>query len=540
MPVDLYQDPDFANSGQQQVAATGGPINLYQDPDFAGTNAQNMTAQPTGLGAYIRSGLNAVGQGGADVLSGVAKAGMGLANTPHNIVNLFSPQLAAHIPTSPINSGDINQIFGTQNPSLYGKFLQGVGQFGPFALGGEALGATGVAGDVATGAAYGGTQSQNPLTGALKGGALNAALGLVPGAMNLVGQGINYLKPQDYADQIVGQLSGGRSLEDNAKSLAQDVQNSFENQVNLGKAQYQPVFNAVGNQKMYEGMQPENSAYQSLDSDIPDSYDRGLKKLHQNFISDPTFQNAHLLQSQLGSTIRTAQSKNLSLSDQATVKDWQNAQNSLQSDMSNFLNSKNPDLANQYQAATQNWAQNVVPYIENPKISAIATGDITNPANIASIFKNPEPEVQKVASDLGDDANNKILYSMLGKTNAIKSPENLVNAFKNLDQQGLNSYVPQTLQQQIASLGSRIKARNAAQMVAGGIAGLGAVRPLSEFLPTSMLEPAAMGGGAMLGKSVGNALQKVMPSGNLGLSNALLQLYPALRSGVIPNVVGGQ
>lgn len=140
---------------------------------------------PQGLGARL---LNTLGSGGLDAIAGLTKAGMGIANAPHNLVNLVSPQLASKIPMSPLTGGGIDQLFGTQNRGLGGDILEGAGQYAPYAAGGEgllagklgagALGRLGAQG--LTGATFGATQSPNPISGALIGGGTNLALG-VPG-----------------------------------------------------------------------------------------------------------------------------------------------------------------------------------------------------------------------------------------------------------------------------------------------------------------------------------------------------------------------
>lgn len=146
-----------------------------------------------GLMGDARNFLDSLGSGSrdADVLSGIAKAGMGLANTPKNIANLFSPQLAAKIPGSPITGQDIDNVLGTQNAGIGGTILKNIGQYAPYLAGGEIAGLgkaaegapflarmlTRATGDAQVGGAYGATQSQDPLKGALTGGLLNAALG---------------------------------------------------------------------------------------------------------------------------------------------------------------------------------------------------------------------------------------------------------------------------------------------------------------------------------------------------------------------------
>lgn len=502
---------------------------------------------------------------GADVLAGVATAGQGLHNAPYNIANMISPKLASYMP-SPTNI-NFGQLFGVNAPNLGDKLLQGAAQYAPYMIGGEALipdvvksipalektpllnkYITSAINQAPTNAIFGLTQSQNPIAGAPASTAIGAAAALAPGLPKGIsftaGKITSAVQPQKYAEQILETLGGGNTLEGNAQSLAQDIQNAFNNRVEQGKALYQPVFDALGNNSIYEGLNPAASSYQALESGLLKN-NRDLNTLNQQFISNPTLQNAHNLQSQLGTAIRKLQAsdakQNLSVADRNTMQGYQAAQNALRSDINTFLTNQNPALANQYNLATANWAQNVTPYLENSKISQIAKGDITNPKNITNLFKNPEPELQQIVDDIGPQASNKILYSELGKTQANLTPEKLTNAFSQLDNKGLISYVTPDLLQQFDQLGSKIAARDLAQqgagLMGGGIIGsyfgiplaetigaglgLGATKLMqkyltskaSQYLPTlrmQLMNNALMGAGANI-RPVANAIYRPLP-----------------------------
>jgi hypothetical protein len=559
----LISQLEQPNIGQQP--SMGQPVS---DPALIAQLEGNAPAQPFSLSNMAAGALTNLGQGGADVLAGLSKAGMGLANTPSNVANLvsryfpnaISPQAAAQVPRSPISGSDIDQAFGTQNRGMIGNLLEGGARYAPYALGGEALGATGLAGDAATGGAYGATQSPNPLTGGAVGAGTNAALSLLPLGLGKAAAGINYLKPQEYANNIVSQLSGGLGLEQSGKSLTQDINNSFQQKTAYGSNNYfQPVLNQVGDTSIYshfptlptgigDAYRPDQGLYENISPDIKNSFNGDIKNLNNTFSQNPTFSNAHELQQQLGNEIGALQytknTRGLDSNQQSLLDNYTASRNALKSDMSSFLGATDPALQNLWGNGVDYWRNEVAPYYADSSLRALATGEETNPTNsaIASIFRNPSSEIGKVVSDLPDSSKGKILYSMLGKTSAVNSPEGLIRSFQNLDQQGLSSYVPDSLSQQIASLGSRIKARNVAQMGAGGAAGLLAAHPLGNIIPMPMLEPLAIGGGAMLGKGLGGALQKVMPNTQFSsfLSQALQKAYPGVRAAVVPNVVGGQ
>jgi hypothetical protein len=216
---------------------------------------------------------------------------------------------------------------------------------------------------------------------------------------------------------------------------------------------------------------PLKSQYLNTDKDII-SYplNRDLRKMHTDFVENPTLQNAHELQSQLGYEIRDLErvynAKNLDPAGKELLGGYKKARTNLLTDINNFLSTKSESLSNQYKNATSNWAANVTPYLSNSKIAPIAKGDITNPDNITSIFGSPEKDTQKIADDIGQAGKNKILYNELGKPNVNGSPEKQVAAFKNLDTpaKGLGDYVNDELANKFKGLESRISARNWASL----------------------------------------------------------------------------
>lgn len=119
---------------------------------------------------------------GADVLAGFAKFGNGLINTPHNIANYISPSLGAKVPGY-LPNYNYGQALGVNNPNTLDSIAQGIGQYAPY-LTIPAEGLTGLAGQ---GAAYGATQSQNPVTGAAIGAATNLGGGLAIKGIGKVG-----------------------------------------------------------------------------------------------------------------------------------------------------------------------------------------------------------------------------------------------------------------------------------------------------------------------------------------------------------------
>jgi hypothetical protein len=291
---------------------------------------------------------------------------------------------------------------------------------------------------------------------ALMGGTTAAVLSAIPGAGDL----FQSFQPEKHAKEIMQKLSGGKSLEDNAKSIAQSIQNAYKDKMAKGGELYDVVKNQVGDNKIYDVIPAENSSYKNLSDKITGHYDYDLKDLHDNYVTNPTFDNARELSSQLKSSIRQL-SKN-KVPDQATkntIQAYRRSSDALDTDVHSFLSQKDPGLVSQYKAANNYWASNVAPYRENARLFKIASGKNQNPGNVATLFKNPGDTMNKIVGDLGGDINNQILYSELGKGNSRLTAKRLAVSIDDLDKKGLGAYVTPELNQQAKELGSRLENR---------------------------------------------------------------------------------
>lgn len=269
-----------------------------------------------------------------------------------------------------------------------------------------------------------------------------------------------------------------------------------------------------------------------------------IQDLHNTFMQNPTLQNAHKLQSQLGTALGQL-TNGITAPDQAT---WQtinsigNARNALKSDINTFLNNSGEGIANQYQIASNYYRDNVAPYKNIPQIYSIAKGETTNlkPTALSNLFAAPNENLDQVLSDLPQDAINKILYTKLGQYQ-VGSPEfALQNKTMRLDQQGLGQFVSPELNAQLQSLQNRIHAKNAIQMAAGAALGASTGMPigLEGAIPLGML-------GAGVGKPLINYMNNRLPIQAVGnaIKKGVKTSYPYAKNVVLANLLnhsGGQ
>lgn len=418
----------------------------------------------------------------------------------------------------------------------------------------EALG--GGAGRILGTGAYGAATTPDSR---VRGGLIGLAGGTLGEALPALAGLAKYASPQRLTDSIMNYIRGGRSVEENAQSLAADIKKSFETKQGEASDLYSPLFDSVGDSSIYGNLvRPtklgvkldpsfksivETSPmreidgnivnlpqdYKNLDKEITDSYLPDTRKLHNKFIDNPTIQNAHDLQSQLGFDIRNLSKKPIKdKTDNMDLQNWNRARKNLQQDVHGFLNVKDNtgDLSKMYEDATNYYRENLAPYLTNKNIAKIAKGKVTNPSNIASIFKFPEEEVTKVVNDLGDEGKKKIIYSGLTKKVGLTS-QDLVNQINGLEKKGLESYITPNLQMQLDKLPARMGAKTALQRAAGLGLGLATI-------PRAAGIGAEIGGGigaAALTPAIMRSLQRNLPIAPIarGISKA----YPAIRKGAL-------
>lgn len=184
---------------------------------------------------------------------------------------------------------------------------------------------------IGTGAYGVATNPNDRLTGGAEGIGGSLLSEALPPAFGLAGNAAQYFMPTTFMQKIIQGLGGNKSLEDATKSVIGNVKDAYENQQAIAKNMYKPIFNSVGGDNIYSALDrnqqinPDfwanalngkindlgtNSQYYKLPDDISNYYPYDVKKLNNNFQDNPTFDNAHQLQSQMGTEIRRLGRKN--------------------------------------------------------------------------------------------------------------------------------------------------------------------------------------------------------------------------------------
>jgi hypothetical protein len=151
--------------------------------------------------------------------------------------------------------------------------------------------------------------------------------------------------------------------------------------------------------------------------------DSGLKRLHNVFEKHPTLENAHKLQSQLGTEVRGINKKGklADAADKAHKESYEYARDILKNDINSFLEGSESGLGKSYKEATRLHRENVIPHENaidiigqhvNAYTNKINPGSLSkaleNAYNIKSLKNNPIPqEVMKLNELLKNQLRNK-------------------------------------------------------------------------------------------------------------------------------------
>jgi hypothetical protein len=200
--------------------------------------------------------------------------------------------------------------------------------------------------------------SDDRTSGALKGALLGGAAESIPALGQALLKVPEKINPKQYTS-----------------NLADAIRQSYNKSRGQSEENYNNVMNKVGG---YPIDHP-NLLYPNLDKRFMRAYSGGENLLHQDYITKPTIEKAHFLQSQIGHKIRELQSN--PNKDPATInaiKDLNYVHGSLLSDLNSALQRIHPDIANEYQAAAEFHRKNVVPFEQNKLIRNISEGETKN------------------------------------------------------------------------------------------------------------------------------------------------------------------
>lgn len=352
-----------------------------------------------------------------------------------------------------------------------------------------------------------------------KTGAENLGLNALLESMPYVGKAIGWMtqgvRPAAHARDIIEGLGqGSQTLEENGKSLAQDIKNAHAGHESVVKSYLDPITKEHGNENVYSTEKPTPNKKGQLSlldilrqkPNLPDLNDEHeVGEVYKEFNKNPTFNNTHKLQQELGIRIGKLQKMQYSPELEKKIASLRESRGQLLDGMDHYLQTNDPAAAKNWEKGINYFKEHVLPYRTDSTIRNIVQGKETNPKNIHSLFEYPTEKmdyltkqnqigpIEKIVSDLPPSASGKILYSKIGGHHSNQTPERLMTNLEKARNAGYSSHFKPELDDAIEKLGAKIKNRNAFEHVVGGVGGLGAGHAMG-LGPQADLELSALTG----------------------------------------------
>lgn len=429
--------PDYNDLSDQELADklhAKSYSDMPKDEFYSKIGLDQKTKPPLATKIFMPFDKNPSGYSPDPVTNTVFGATDALHNQAANLANILpgvNIPMAKHGQGTAYNIGDF--VGNAMGYTGAGEALGGIK--GLELLGGSSpMGA--VARRVLGGAAYGATQSPGERgIGALE-GAGGAALGeAIPAVASNV---IKAFQPQKHLDALLEKISGGKTLQENVKLLAKSLISANKGAVSKAGELYDTLIehSPIRNSSIYRTVNP--SGYHSyLEKEIPlvEGATGDLGKINDEFKRNTSLKNAHEFQSQLGVEAAKVPGNDMAAGNK---KEYYKAKRKeVREDIINALDRHEPGLGAKYEEATNEYKAHVVPYKENKLIQKIVSSRVVNPYNIASVFKNPEPGIEKILSDLGDEGKDRILYAATNKQKGQINPEKFLKVVEDLTNKGI-------------------------------------------------------------------------------------------------------
>jgi hypothetical protein len=228
---------------------------------------------------------------------------------------------------------------------------------------------------------------------------------------------------------IIEDLVGENKLSEYHDPIVKKIRNLFGKDIE----EVQGKFNSIGDKAVERGIG-------EVDKDVLDTIRRlklknesALKERVKNFKENPSYKEAHELQSELGK-VGSKKIKSIDTAEKELGRKFLNARTELRSDIiGNFEKHNAGDLAQEYKDATQEWKNRVKIYDKNKTIRDIVhkTGiEEVNPINIDKVLTEDSAATRYVLSKLSQEEKDLILANRLKAAN--ENPKKMVEKFNQL------------------------------------------------------------------------------------------------------------
>lgn len=360
--------------------------------------------------------------------------------------------------------------------------------------------------------------SKNPLTSKIIGNSLlggvyspdNPILGMsLGGSVPVIGKGIqkglngikniilenpkinnllNKFMPESHAENIINKLGQGKSIDENSKSLINDIRNSYDARNEESSSFLNHALDRAGKEEIYEHVNPLISTALDKNSYILGKIkDLNVGDLYDTFKNKPSFINAHNLKSELGVMIGDLQKKPGKTIDEVNeIRKIKRVRDSLGKDIDTFLQKRdlnsNETLSPMYKKGIDLYRENVAPYLSNTKLRNIVRDRKEMVKNVHNIFDTPSDiidkktgelkigPINKIIQDLPPESKNKIIYNAIGGVQ--NSANSLLKKLSKIENKGFSKYFSPELKEDINALNEKVYNKRNAKNIGKYSAGL--------------------------------------------------------------------
>lgn len=289
------------------------------------------------------------------------------------------------------------------------------------------------------------------------------------------------INPAAHMKEIEHNLShGSNNITSNSRQLATDIRNAHDMRNEESSAFFNYALDKAGNQKIYPEHQMMLNKMDESQKTMSQIKDVKAGDLFGIFKSNPTFQNAHNLQSELGSMERTLKSNpQKTIDDKLQISKINSAREQLNSDISSFLEkhdeSSNAQIAKQYHKGSELFRENVVPYLSHEKLLDINKARKTDVKDLHNVFGTPSNTVSKegvekigainkIMHDLPASSKERILFNAIGGNKL--TPKALLQKLDEIKSKGFESYFTPELEASINALSKKVQNRSKVNKIA--------------------------------------------------------------------------
>lgn len=451
--------------------ATGDDGQVYEFPDDASLDDVNSTM--AGFNSEFAN-QKTMASGAKNIGAGVLSGIKGLAQIAQPIAAAGSAVASGGLPLTPFTNSGVNNFdpyktMGTTQQPI--STLPGQEQF----LGGMMMpaGPTGDAASIGVGEA------------------VHEAGGVGKLASDLGSKVTNMFSPGKQATALVDNLgNGAANTQESGTSIASAIRDGYNKNNSVVQPLYDSVSQAVGSKPIYQSVDPLISTAMDKSQDMIDQVkDLNVGDAYDAFSDNPSFDNAHRLQSKLGLLINDTASAPRTGETRLQIQNLSNVRTKLQGDISSFLQGSDADngtnLAPTYQQASDLYKTQVAPYLSSSKLRDIVDRGKTIVPNVHGIFQNPYDlqskmtgnvttgPANKILADLPQDTKDQILFNKIGGNVNSDDPDALVKSINNADQKGFSHLVSPQTRAAIDNINSASRAKSL--LKTGAVLGAGAI-----------------------------------------------------------------